>query len=82
MSATAVATTVITTRASGRPPRQPGPPRIEPVVYLSRSSLWSTVRLAVRAMAYTTAALIGLGGAPAAMAFLDDAGFFAGIFLL
>ena len=81
MSATAVAT-VITTRASGRPPRQPGPPKIEPIVYASHSPLWSAARLVLRAMAYTTAAIVGLGGAPAAMAFLDDAGFFARIFVL
>ncbi len=81
MSATAVAT-VLTTRASGRPPRQPGPPASEPIVYAPHSALWLNARLALRAMAYTTAAVVGLGGIPAAMAFLDDAGVFAGIFVL
>lgn len=81
MSATAVAT-VITTRASGRPPRQPGPPALEPVVYAPRSLRRSAARLALRAMAYTTAAVVGLGGVPAAMALLDDAGVFSGIFAL
>ncbi len=81
MSATAVAT-VVTTRASGRPPRRPGPPNAEPVIYTIRSPFRSTARLALRAMAYTTAAVIGLGGIPAAMALLDDGGFFAGIFVL
>jgi len=81
MSATAVAT-VITTRASGRPPRQPGPPAIKPIVYAPRSLLRSVTRLALRAMAYTTAAVVGFGGVPAAMALLDDAGVFAGIFAL
>lgn len=80
MSATAVAT-VVTTRASGRPPRRPRPPTTA-IVYTMRSPVRSTARLALRAMAYTTAAVIGLGGLPAAMALLDDVGFFAGVFVL
>ena len=81
MSATALAT-AITTRASGRPPRRPGPPMTEPIVYAPHSILWTTARLALRAMAYTTVAVIGLGGVPAAMALLDDAGIFTGMFAL
>ncbi len=78
MSAIAVAS-VVTTRASGRPPRRPGPPAIQPAVGQTWKSHWLLARFALRAMAYTVAAMIGLGGVPAAVALLDDAGIFAGM---
>jgi hypothetical protein len=81
MSATAVATTV-TTRASGRPPRRPGPPAMQSVSYPAHAPLRSTAHLALRAVAYTAAAVLGLGGVPAAMALLEEAGVFAGMFAL